>query len=208
MSNQSENISCAILAGGNNSRIGGKNKALINIGGSSIFEKITTEAEKIFRELIIVTNNTESFDLYKNKFSIITDVVKKIGPLGGIYSALNFTKSEAVLFIPCDMPFINQKTMELIINAYHNTGSDVIIPRIGKLIEPLHSLFKKETESKLLSFIQSSEDYSIRQFLKHINVFYLDLEDNDFYKKTFTNINSQNDLHKVLQFFFIPAYHE
>lgn len=202
-----KNIACAILAGGNNSRIGGKDKAFIKIGNSSIIEKITAEIETIFDELIIVTNNTEKFDHFKDRYSIITDTIKNIGPLGGIYTALNFTKSEAVFFVPCDMPFINFKTIESITNEYLKAKHDAIVPRIGSLIEPLHSLYKTDNKDILFEYIQTNNDYSISQFLKKINVCYLDMENNDFNNKTFTNINSDFDLERVKRN-LLPEKHE
>lgn len=202
-----QNIACAILAGGNNKRIGGKNKAFIKIGNSSMLDIITAEIEKIFDELVIVTNNPEKFYQYKEKYSIITDLIKNIGPLGGIHAALNHTKSEAVFFVSCDMPFINFRTMESIMQEYSKVKCDAIVPRIGSLIEPLHSIYKTNNKDKLFQYIQTNNDYSIRQFLKQINVCYLDIENNAFNNKTFTNINSDFDLERVKRN-LLPAKHE
>jgi molybdopterin-guanine dinucleotide biosynthesis protein A len=192
-----KNIACAILAGGKNSRMGGMNKGFIKIDNSYIIENITTEVEKIFKELIIVTNSAGIYDSYRDKYFLISDIIKDIGPLGGIYTALDFTKSDAVFFVPCDMPFINHIIIESILKSYNETGCEAVVPRFGEIIQPLFSLFKKDVKDKLFSFINSGHDYSVKIFLKQIEVYYLDMEINENNKKVFININSQADLENL-----------
>lgn len=170
------------------------NKSFIKIGNSYIIESISSEVEKIFQERIIVTNNTAAYDLFKNRFTLISDIIKNIGPLGGIYSALEFTKNDAVFFIPCDMPFINRMTIERVLKAYRETNCDALVPRIGHYIEPLLSVYKKNVKDQLQSFIKSGQDYSIKEFLKNIDVHYMDLENNESTRKVLVNINSKDDL--------------
>lgn len=35
------------------------------------------------------------------------DIVKRCGPLGGIYTALHRTRADVVIFLACDMPFVS-----------------------------------------------------------------------------------------------------
>jgi len=190
-------IACSILAGGKCSRMGGKNKAFLRIDNSNFCELTIDVLEKIFDEIIIVTNTPDEFDHLKQKCIIITDLIENIGPLGGIYSALSYTSKESVFFFPCDMPYLNNELISKQISIFNETDCDAVVPRVGKWMEPLHSIFKKNVNSKLNSFINSKQKYYIKNFLKTINVFYLDLEENYFHNKIFTNINTPEDLEKI-----------
>jgi len=39
------------------------------------------------------------------------DLVARCGPLGGIYTALQTTRAESVLFLSCDMPFVTSRLL-------------------------------------------------------------------------------------------------
>ncbi|MFH1317730.1 MAG: molybdenum cofactor guanylyltransferase, partial [Candidatus Omnitrophota bacterium] len=101
-----DSISCAILAGGKNRRMG-KNKAFIEVDGISLLKKNIVLLQQIFTEITIVTNSPKEYISFKNDASIITDKIKDIGPLGGIFSALSTTSKESVFFVACDMPFLH-----------------------------------------------------------------------------------------------------
>ena len=193
-----KDIACSILAGGKNSRIGGINKALIEIDNCTILKNNTKILKSIFNEIILVTNSPEQYLCAKKDYTIISDEIKGIGPLGGIYSALLKTNKEAVFFVPCDMPFLNTKVINKVIEAYKNNNYDAVVPRIKNNIEPLHAIYKKNIHKKLLTHITECSNYSIRNFYKKINVYYLDLEDNLFFNKTFTNINTHSDLKNAI----------
>lgn len=195
--NKTLKIAGVILAGGKNTRIGGKCKAFIQLNNKSFFNIITSTLEQIFNEIIIVTNNPSDFTAFINKYSIITDEIKNIGPLGGIYSALYYCSAEAIFIVPCDMPYLNKELIEKQIEFYTKSDCDTLIPRMGSFIEPLHAIYKKTINNRLQSFIKETQDYSIRKFLKLINVQYMDIENNKLNRQAFTNINTNEDFEKI-----------
>ena len=196
--NKTLNIAGVILAGGKNARIGGKCKAFIQLKDKSFLNIITSALEQIFNEIIIVTNNPSDFTAFINKYSIITDKIKDVGPLGGINSALYHCSAEAIFVVSCDMPYLNKELIEKQIEFYNKSDCDALIPRIGSFIEPLHSIYKKTTFDILQSFINETQDYSIRNFLKLINVQYMEIEDNKLNRQAFTNINTHEDFERII----------
>ncbi|MBI5220123.1 MAG: molybdenum cofactor guanylyltransferase [Bacteroidia bacterium] len=187
-----------ILAGGKNTRIGGKCKAFIQLNDTSIISTTISTLEQIFNKIIIVTNNPSDFTAFKSKYSIITDNIKDIGPLGGIHSSLYYCSSEAIFVVPCDMPYLNRELIEKQIEFYNKSDCDALIPRIGTSIEPLHAIYKKTINNRLQSFIKKTRDYSIREFLKLINVQYMDMKGNKSNRKAFTNINTIGDIERII----------
>ncbi len=190
-------IAGAILSGGKNTRMKDKNKAFININGMPLIQKIVNLLGRIFDEIMIITNSPEEYKAYQGKCTILADKIKDIGPLGGIYTGLSETGKDAVFFVACDMPNLHNDVILKEISFFDRTGCDAVIPRIDSLIEPLHSIFKTNLKNKLYDFVKNRRDYSIRNFLQTINVSYMCLEDNQFHRNAFQNINTIKDLEEM-----------
>ena len=196
--NKTSNIAGVILAGGKNTRIGGTSKAFIQLNDTSFLNLITSTIEQLFNDIIIVTNNPQDYSGIKHNYSIIPDKIKGIRPLGGIYSALFHCSAEAIFVVPCDMPYLNKQVIEQEIDVYNRSDCDALIPRMGSFIEPLHAIYKKSTFSILQSLLNETQDYSIRTFLKLINVQYMEVEDNKSTRQAFTNINTHEDFERII----------
>lgn len=96
MNKDSVNIAGAILAGGKNSRMGGRDKSFIEIGGTSIIERTIRLFEGIFEEIILATNPSYAYKYYAGRVITIEDEIKDAGPLGGIHAALSKTSKKGV----------------------------------------------------------------------------------------------------------------
>lgn len=187
----------AILAGGKNARMGGRNKAFIQREGIPIIQRTVKIFKELFEEVILVTNSPGDYELYKKGVILITDRVKDIGPLGGIYSALVTTKKSAVFFVACDMPFLHNAIILQEIDYFNKINCDALVPRIGPLIEPLCAVYKTNLKGKLCQYLDNNSNYSIKNFLKTVDVYYLDLDDNPFNQSVFKNLNTPEDLRRI-----------
>ncbi len=190
-------IAAAVLAGGKNTRMGGKNKALINIEGSPVIERTLVLLKEIFPEVIVVTNSPDDYKHYTKDITIIADIIKNIGPLGGIHSALSNTSKGAVFFVACDMPFLHNDIIAQQTEQFYKLGCDALIPKIEDTIEPLCAIYKKALKDNLYSYLQKSNDYSIKGFLETIDVYYLDIADNPFNRRIFKNLNTPEDIKEI-----------
>lgn len=197
MTVEKQDISCAILAGGKARRLNGENKALLRVGEKTNLDKILSFSEKYFREVLIIANDRSKFDGYG--ISIYSDIIRDIGPLGGIHSALFHSKSDNVFFLPCDMPFLSEEVIRKEIEVYFSRKCEIIIPRTGEFIEPLHSIFSRNLLSGLEDHIRKTDNYSIRRFFDKVDVYYWDIEDNEENKRAFFNINTHHDLNEAHQ---------
>ncbi len=197
MNNVNSDIACAILAGGKNARMKGRNKAFLKIDSTPLIQKTISLLAGIFDEILIITNSPGQFCSYQDKCCILEDKIKEIGPIGGIYTGLSEANKEAVFFAACDMPNLHNDLILKQISYFNRVKCDAVIPRIGSLIEPLHSIFKTNLKSNFYDFIKASRDYSIRSFLQTINVSYMDLEDNQFHRHIFKNINTIEEWEEI-----------
>ncbi len=194
MIKEQSNIGCAILAGGENRRMKGINKAFIKINKNSILDNIFLRLRLVFDDIIIVTNNPDEYFEYKDTDTIISDIVKNIGPLGGIYSALQHTTYAAIFVVACDMPYLNVELIQNQIATFSIEKPDILVPRIGQNIEPLHAIYSKKIKKKLLDFINQKNNNKIRRFYENVDVKFFDLPNTEKNKKSFININSFDDL--------------
>ena len=87
-----------ILAGGRSQRMG-RDKSRLRLGGRTMLGLIRREARSLGWPVRVIRR----------------DVVRRCGPVGGIYTALKSTRAEAVLFLACDMPFVTVEVMRSVV---------------------------------------------------------------------------------------------
>jgi molybdopterin-guanine dinucleotide biosynthesis protein A len=187
------NISGVILAGGANKRFGGITKANVIINGLSIISRIISVIEDQFPKIIIVTNKPEEFREFI-QCKIVVDQYLKAGPLGGIHAALKSSSEDAIFVFAGDMPFLDKKIISDQIYDFKKGEQDVLIPKVGQLIEPLHAIYRKSIMNELERFLIERKSRAVRDFLEQVNVGYFKISDTEQNRKAFTNINSPADL--------------
>ena len=89
--------------------MGGINKALLQVGGHHLIERVTTVLSRIFDDVILITNSPEEFGFLG--FPMFRDLIPGSGSLGGLYTGLSECKGECGFFVACDMPFLNVKVI-------------------------------------------------------------------------------------------------
>src|ERR1035437_7677768 len=96
------NLNGYILAGGKSSRMG-TDKGLLVFNKKTIIQHVIAQLKPVVKEVIIVSNNR---DYEKFGVKVIADIIKNIGPAGGIHAALSHSNTNHNFIVSCDMPFI------------------------------------------------------------------------------------------------------
>ncbi len=79
-------VTGVIQAGGKSTRMGGQPKALMELGGRRIIDRVVEVMRAVTDDLLIVTNTS---DVYASLgLPMVADVFPDHGSLGGIYSGL------------------------------------------------------------------------------------------------------------------------
>src|SRR5207245_5662930 len=65
--------------------------------------------------------------------AIRKDLVPRCGPLGGVYTALKTTQSDAVLFLACDMPFLGIELLNCLLDEYRSTAQPIFTSYRGRV---------------------------------------------------------------------------
>lgn len=191
-----ENITGVFLSGGKNSRYGGQDKAFIQIDGKTILENTLEVFDKIFSDILIISNDPKNYNELCS-FPVYSDIVTDIGPLGGIHSALTNCKTEAAFIIASDMPFPDEELIRELVDHYNENHSDILIPLHKRGIEPLHGIYSTKVLPELNRFLDKTKKYSMRDFFPKVNTKYYHIPGNHGHKK-FTNINDYEDLSRIL----------
>lgn len=186
-------IEAYILAGGKSSRMG-TDKGLILFKGKPLIEKVIEQLQPLFKKIIIVSNNPE---YEKFGLEVIQDLIKDIGPAGGIYTALKHTKSDGILVVGCDMPFITNEAVQAILGNSVNQQITLFLNQ-GK-IQPLFGFYPRTCLQKWEQLIERGM-IKLQEMVTHFNLLKIDfINDPAVNDLLFTNINDRTDLDKALQ---------
>jgi molybdopterin-guanine dinucleotide biosynthesis protein A len=186
-------LSGVILAGGSASRLQGRIKSKIVIDGQTIISRILSVIGDLFAEIFIVTNTPGEFMEYPG-CRIIEDEISGAGPLGGIHAAMKASSGDAVFVFAGDMPYLDKSLVEEMVRTYSICGCKALVPSIEGSIEPLHSIYGTSLATQLEIFLSASREMAVRDFLKTIDVHYIQMEASENNNRIFTNINSPRDI--------------
>ena len=122
-------VSALILAGGRAMRFGGIAKHELVIEGRTIFERQVAVLAPRVAEIIV---SGATISTYRS----VADAVAGAGPLAGIAAGLAAARTEWLLVVAGDMPYISGDVIDLIVSRIDD-AHDAVGIRIGELPEPL-----------------------------------------------------------------------
>jgi len=119
--------------------MGGRPKALMELGGRRIIDRVVEVLRAATPDVLLVTNTPELYAALG--LPMVADVFPDHGSLGGIYSGLKAAAGDAAFTVACDMPFLMPEVARLVIDR---AGlADVVVPKIGEQFETLHACYAK-----------------------------------------------------------------
>ena len=128
-----------IQAGGRSTRMGGQPKALLELGGRRIIERVVDAVGGVLDDLLVVTNTPEPYAFLG--LPMVPDAFPDGGALGGIYTGLRTAAGDAAFTVACDMPFVHPAIVRMVVERAGE--GDVVIPRTGSQLETMHALYAK-----------------------------------------------------------------
>lgn len=185
-------ITGVILAGGKSSRFG-SNKAFADVNGRQLIKRVIAIMGSVFEKLIIITNDPGEYSSLG--MPMHEDLIKGLGPLGGIYTGLEKMPERLGFFVACDMPFLNEDLIRYITEIYNN-DFDAVVPKIDWKMEPLHALYSKECLPAIKGLIESGE-CMINKFFQIIRPMFINEDEIKKYDpllRSFFNINRPGEL--------------
>jgi molybdopterin-guanine dinucleotide biosynthesis protein A len=132
-------VTGVIQAGGRSTRMGGEPKALLELGGRRIIERVVDVVGGVLDDLLVVTNTPERYAFLE--LPMVADAFPDGGSLGGIYSGLRAAGGDAAFTVACDMPFLHPAIVRMVVDRAGE--GDVVIPRTGGQLETMHAVYGK-----------------------------------------------------------------
>jgi len=187
-----KNITGIILAGGNNSRMG-INKAFLEIDGKRLIDNILSIYQRIFSEIIIVTNDPFPYREFLDTI-IVTDIYKEKGSLGGIYTGLFYAVNDYSFIAACDMPYLNK---DFILYMIEQIGkNDIIVPELPEGFQALHAIYSRRCLPAIKKMILTDK-LKIAGLYKDMRLLKITEEKIKLFNtdgRLFLNINTPEDL--------------
>ena len=187
----SDNLKCCIIAGGKSGRFG-SDKSLFVFNDKPMISHTYDAIKPVFDEIYIIASGGEKFSFLDVK--IIPDIIPGLGPIGGMYTALESLDADRVFVFPCDMPFLNTEFIRFM--ATIPDFYDIIVPEVNGMYQPLHAIYSKRCSEGIKRKIEI-EDYRMSGFYEGYNIRAVGEDEIGYYDdplKMFRNINFREDL--------------
>lgn len=181
-----------MLAGGRGSRLGGKNKSLIEVDGISILRRNLDLLGHLFRE-IIFSGWPDDTELPAG-IRRVSDNFQGMGPLAGIEASMKAAATPYIFVFGGDMPWLSEEIIKSQAADFLEAPADVFIPRISNLAEPLHAIYSCRLQPSLEAFLMSGDKPAVIDFIGLTRVRYYELPSSEKATRAFTNINTPEDL--------------
>jgi len=193
-------ISCIVLAGGKGLRLG-RDKVQEVVGNRNLLQWVISQLSSLNNNIIVVTASDKTLLRFISypEVRIVTDTYPGKGALGGIYTGLTVSNSFYNLVVAGDMPFLNQALLQYMVQV--SPGFDLVVPRVGSLVEPLHAVYAKSCQAPIQRLLNQGE-LRISALFGLVKVRYVEGDEvNRFDPEhlSFFNINTEADLERAQQ---------
>lgn len=182
-------ITGIILSGGKSSRMG-KEKGLCTLNGKPLIEYAVEVLLEVCDEVIISANSDEYEYL---GLPMVQDVVIGVGPVGGLISALQFSKTEDNFVLSCDMPFVSKELVRYILSEKEEYQA--VMPVNNGFVEPLCAYYRKDV-AKIFAIAIDQGIYKIQRIIREADVNFINIDTRKGFdsKLLFSNINTVEEL--------------
>ena len=133
-------ITCAILAGGKGSRMGDRDKGLVELAGRPLIEHIIERIAPQVGHIIINANrNLDEYRRYGHP--VVTDAADEFaGPLAGMAASLHYGRTPRLLTVPCDTPLLPHDLAVRLHTALQAQHADLAVVHDGQRLHPVFCL--------------------------------------------------------------------
>lgn len=184
-----KHITGIILAGGKSSRMG-TDKGFLLLNDKPFVQYSIDALTPLVSEIMIVSDNPE-YDTFGLKR--VNDITKNSGPVAGICSGLEASSTNYNVILSCDIPLINSKVVQKLIDNIDDTSQIIQVESNGKSM-PLIAVYRKGVANTFNAFLEADER-RLRVAIKSCVSKNITLEKKHEFATM--NVNTQNELKAV-----------
>tara|TARA_X000001036_G_scaffold186568_1_gene175906 strand:- start:739 stop:1344 length:606 start_codon:yes stop_codon:yes gene_type:complete len=191
------NILGTVLAGGKSQRFG-EDKSQVKLDGKLLIDYILNEIISEFKEILIVSNNQINFK-HSDTISMISDLKKDQGPLGGVLSAMKWVKESNkdykwISTFPVDTPFFKKKILQNFLSEINLEEGKLFFIKSNNTRHNIFGVWSIDLMDKLEEDLNNGER-KVELWANSVGVKVIDME--FLNEDPFFNINSKEDLEKA-----------
>ena len=191
------NILGTVLAGGQSQRFG-EDKSQVKLDGKVLIDYILNEISDEFKEILIVSNNKIKFKNADN-ISIIGDLKKDQGPLGGVLSAMKWIKEKNkdykwISTFPVDTPFFKKEILQNFLREIILEESNLFFIKSNNTRHNIFGIWSIDLMDKLEEDLNNGER-KVELWANSVRVKVINME--FINEDPFFNINTKDDLEKA-----------
>ena len=191
------NILGTVLAGGKSQRFG-EDKSQVKLDGKLLIDHILNEIISEFKEILIVSNNQINFK-HSDKISMVSDLKKDQGPLGGVLSAMKWVKESNkdykwISTFPVDTPFFRKEILQNFLSEINLEEGKLFFIKSNNTRHNIFGVWSIDLMDKLEEDLNNGER-KVELWANSVGVKVIDME--FLNEDPFFNINSKEDLEKA-----------
>ena len=191
----SEPVTVAILVGGYGSRMGGVDKASLELDGKPLLDRILDVVTPLASEIVVVANDDRLVG--DQRFTVLHDPEPHAGVLPALLTALDAASSPLLLLLACDMPFVDRNVVGLLLDlaATH----DAVMPYVQSFPQAMHAVYRVAPCREAVRNLLADETGGRRMisFLDDVNAIRVpedEIRKIDPEIRSFFNVNTPYDL--------------
>ncbi|HEY9513707.1 MAG TPA: molybdenum cofactor guanylyltransferase MobA [Rhodanobacter sp.] len=187
-----DHIAGLILAGGRGTRMGGKDKGLVEFNGKPMVQHVLAALRPQVAEVLVNANRNE--EAYRQTgCRVVSDAVTGFaGPLAGISAGMHAVTRSHVLVLPCDGPFVPAWLAQRLWAASAGKDDTIVAAHDGERLHPTFALLPVSVLDDLDAYLASG-GHKIDTFYYRHTFAPVDFSD---YPQAFLNINTPEDVEK------------
>ena len=191
------NILGTVLAGGKSQRFG-EDKSQVKLGDKLLIDYILSEVIEEFKEILVVSNSLIDFRK-SEKISVIEDIKKNLGPLGGVLTAMKWIKDNNkdykwISTFPADTPFFKRSILQKFLQDIQPEESKLFFIKSNNTRHNIFGIWSIDLMDKLEEDLNKGER-KVELWANSIGVKTINIEFQN--EDPFFNINTKEDLEKA-----------
>ncbi len=191
-------VSAALLAGGRSRRMG-RTKALIEVGGRRMIDRVLDAAVATGCDPVVVVGGDVN-ELASLPVPLLADRYPGEGPLGGVVTALDAVTNDAsrgphgVLVLPCDIPLVSADALAPLLERWRDDPTvDVVVATTHGRREPMCAVWSTAVGETVRRRFDAGER-ALHRVLEHLRCAEVEID-----PAALRNVNAPSDLAAVVQ---------
>ncbi len=165
-------LAAAVLAGGRSSRMG-TNKALIEVDGRAMADRVLDAARAVGVDPVVILGG-DPYELAALSAPVVLDRYPGEGPVAGVLGALRHFEgaAERVLVLPCDLAHVDAATLLPLIEAEAGDGFSQVWVAATERLEPMCAIWSIQAADRIQELFDAGERalHAVISELPHVAV--------------------------------------